>query len=99
MILSDFLSKQKHDDSNPHEILPIWFNMQCKLQDRYYNLGKGNVGKYLLQTCSQKKSSGIKLPEVHGVGKGYSGCKSKRSITDKTKDRSRKKRFEMSKEY
>ena len=27
MILSDFLSRQKHDDSNPHEIIHILFNM------------------------------------------------------------------------
>ena len=27
MILSDFLSRQKNDDSNPHEIIPISFNM------------------------------------------------------------------------
>ena len=27
MILSDFLSRQKHNDSNPHEIMPISFNM------------------------------------------------------------------------
>ena len=26
-------------------------------------------GKYLIQTCSQAKTSGIKLPEIHGVGK------------------------------
>ena len=26
MILSDFLSRQKHDDSDPHEIIPISFN-------------------------------------------------------------------------
>ena len=26
--------------------------------------------KYLVQTQSQVKSSGIKLPEVHGIGKG-----------------------------
>ena len=32
MILSDFLSRQKHDDSNPHEIIPISFNMQSILQ-------------------------------------------------------------------
>ena len=42
IILSDFLSRQKHDDSNPHEIIPISFNMQSILQTRYYNLGKGN---------------------------------------------------------
>ena len=27
MIISDFLSRQKHDDSNPYEIIPISFNM------------------------------------------------------------------------
>ena len=37
MILSDFLSRQKHDNSNPHEIIPISFNMQSILQIRYYN--------------------------------------------------------------
>ena len=28
MVLSDFLSRQKHDNSNPLEIIPILFNMQ-----------------------------------------------------------------------
>ena len=28
MILSDFISTQKHDDSNQHEIILISFNMQ-----------------------------------------------------------------------
>ena len=28
IILSNFLSGQKHDDSDPHEIIPISFNMQ-----------------------------------------------------------------------
>ena len=27
MILSDFLSRHTHDDSNPHDIIPISFNM------------------------------------------------------------------------
>ena len=27
MVLSDFLSRQKHDNSDPHEIIPISFNM------------------------------------------------------------------------
>ena len=27
MILSDFLSRQKHNDSDPHEIIPLSFNM------------------------------------------------------------------------
>ena len=63
MILSDFLSRQKHDDTNPHEIIPILFNMQGILQTRYYYLGKGNPEKYLVQTQSQAKCS------VHGVSK------------------------------
>ena len=33
------------------------------------NLENFCVDKYLIQTQSQAKSSGIKLPEVHGVGK------------------------------
>ena len=70
MILSNFLSRQQCDDSNPHEIISILFNMQGILQTRYYNLGECNIGKYFIQTRSQAKSSGIKLPEVHGVGKG-----------------------------
>ena len=46
MILSDFLSRQKHDDSNPHEIIPISFNMQNILQTRYYTIGEREHGKY-----------------------------------------------------
>ena len=44
--------------------------MQSILQTIYYNLGDGNPGKYLVQTWSQGKSSGIKLLEVHGISKG-----------------------------
>ena len=63
MVLSDFLSRQKHDDSNLHEITPISFNMQSLLHTRYYNICEGNSGKYLVQTQSQAKSTGIKLPK------------------------------------
>ena len=67
MILSDFLSRQKHNNSNPHEIIPIPFNMTSILHNRYYNVG--NLEKYLVHTQSQAQSSGIKLLEVHGVNK------------------------------
>ena len=67
MILHDFLSRQKHDDSDPHDIIPISFNMHNVLHEKYYNFGM--TDKYLVQTQSQIKSSGIKLPEVHGVKK------------------------------
>ena len=36
MILSDFLSRQIKDDSNPHEIIPISFNIWDVLQDNYH---------------------------------------------------------------
>ena len=67
MILSDFLSTQIPDNSDPHEIIPISFDMQAILKDRYYNVGSDN--KYLIQMCSEARTSGVKLPEVHGVDK------------------------------
>ena len=70
MILSDLLSRKKHYDSNPLEIIPISFNKQGIVQIRYYNLGERNQEKYLVQTRSQAKSSGLKLPEVHDISKG-----------------------------
>ena len=64
MVLSDFLSRQNSNDSNLHEIIPLSFNMHRVLHDNYYN-----IENYLVQTRSQSRSSGIKLPEVHGVRK------------------------------
>ena len=63
MILNDFLLRQKHGNNNPHEIIPISFNMQNTLQTRYCNIGERKQGKYLIQTRSQAKSSGIIFPE------------------------------------
>ena len=60
MVLSDFLSRQNNDNSNPHEIMHISFNMHKVLHKNYYN-----IENYLVQTRSQARSSGIKLPEVH----------------------------------
>ena len=37
MLLSDFLSRQNNDYSNPHEIIPISFNMHQVLHENYYN--------------------------------------------------------------
>ena len=69
MILSDFLLRQNVDDSNPHEIIPISFNLRTVLQDKYYNL-EGENEKYMIQTRSQTKASGVQLPELHGSKKG-----------------------------
>ena len=63
MVLSNVLSWQKNDDSNPHDIIPISFNTYKILNDSYYN-----IEKYLIQTRFQARSSSIKLPEVHGMG-------------------------------
>ena len=63
MILSDFLSRQKNNHIDPHEVIAISFNMYQILDDNYYS------EKYLIQRRSQAKSSGIKLLEVLGVGK------------------------------
>ena len=68
MILSDFLSRQRTDNSNPHEIIPISFDMQAILKDSYYNIG--NDSKYLIQMQSQAKASGMKLPKVYSEDKG-----------------------------
>ena len=48
MVLSDFLSRQNHNDSNPDEVIPISFNMQNLLHEKYYNIGK--MERYLVQT-------------------------------------------------
>ena len=68
LILSDFLSRQDINDENTREIIHISFNMRSVLQDRYYNIGE-NKEKYMVQTRSQMKASGVQLPEVHGSRK------------------------------
>ena len=69
LILSDFLSRQKVDDHDTNEIIPISFNVRSVLQDKYYSLD-GEKEKFLLHTRSQTKASGVQLPEVHGSRKG-----------------------------
>ena len=64
MVLSDFLSRQNNDDNNPHEIIPISFNIHKVVHENYCN-----TENYLVQTRSQTRSSGIKLSEVHCMGK------------------------------
>ena len=47
MILSDFPSRQTHDNSNPHDIIPISFNMHNTLHDKYYKIETKE--RYLVQ--------------------------------------------------
>ena len=71
MILIDFLLRQRVDDSNPHEIIPLLFNMRNILHDKYYNIkGERINDKYWAQPRSEAKSSRVSLPEVHGIYKG-----------------------------
>ena len=42
--------------------------MKLVLQDKYYNVGETEE-KYMVQTRSQMKVSGVQLPEVHGSRK------------------------------
>ena len=67
IILSDFLSRRTHNDIDPHDIIPISFNMHNRLPEKYYNIEMKE--RYLVQTCLPTKSSGIRLLEVHGVKK------------------------------
>ena len=59
MILSDFLSRQIEDDSNPHEIIPISFNIWDVLQDNYHQL---TTDTYNVQTRAQAKAQANTLP-------------------------------------
>ena len=68
MILSDFFSRQDPGDEDTIEIIPISFNTRSVLQDKYYNVNE-NEEKYMVQTRSQTKASGVQLPEVHGSRK------------------------------
>ena len=69
MILSDFLSRQKIDNSDTNEIIQISYNIRLVLQDKYYSLDR-EKDKFMVQTRSQMKASGVQLPEVHGSRKG-----------------------------
>ena len=74
MVFSDFLSQQKMDKSNPHEIIPISFTLKSLVGNHFCRINKEisqpKTNEYLVQTRSQAKSSGIKVPEIHGANKG-----------------------------
>ena len=74
MVLSDFLSRHKMDDSNPHELIPISFSLRDQVSDCFYRIDNEinlpRKDKYLVQTRSQVRSSGFRLLEIHGANKG-----------------------------
>ena len=61
MVLSDFLSKQPGDKTDPHQIIPISFNMKEILKRNYQNALRDT---FMVQTHSQTKSKGVKAPTV-----------------------------------
>ena len=73
MVLSDFLSRQKMDDINPHKLIPISFTLSSQTDNHFYRItnekDQPKTDRYSVQTRSQVKASGIKLPEVHGADK------------------------------
>ena len=61
MVLSDFLSRQQGDRSDPHQIILISFNMIEILRKNYQNIAKDT---FMVQTRSQIKSKGVKISDV-----------------------------------
>ena len=74
MVLSDFLSRQQMDDSNPHELIPISFSLKSQASNLFYHIDNEvsvpGKDKYPVQTRSQVRSSGIRLLEIHGANNG-----------------------------
>ena len=74
MVLSNFLSRQKMDDSNPHKLIPISFTLKSQVDNHFYQIhnetDQPKTDEYLVQTRTQAKSSGIKILEIHGANKG-----------------------------
>ena len=61
MVLSNFLSRQHGDISNPHEIIPISFNVGKVLQQNYQIYTK----TFLVQTRSQSKAKNARTSDTY----------------------------------
>ena len=57
MILADYLSRNRHDDEDPTELIPVSF---YKIRD---------IEDFCVATRALVKASGETVPEVHGVDK------------------------------
>ena len=64
MILSDFLSRQLGDDSDPHQIIPTSFNIKEILKENYQNIVKDT---YMVETMSQTKAKAANTPAVQST--------------------------------
>ena len=63
MVLSDFLSRQLRHDSDPHEIIPISFNVKEILKGNYQNMVKDT---YIIQTRTQANAQ-ANVPTVQST--------------------------------
>ena len=61
------------DDSNPHKPIPISLTLNSQTDNQFYQItnkkNQARTDRYSVQTRSQIKASGNKLPEIHGVNK------------------------------
>ena len=57
MILADYLSRNRHDDEDPTDLIPVSF---CKIRD---------IEDFCVATRASVKASGETVPEVHGADK------------------------------
>ena len=59
--------------TNPHEFIPILFTLRNQVDNHFYQINSRTdhpeTNKYLVQTQSQAKSSGIIIPKIHGAKK------------------------------
>ena len=90
MILSDFLSRQIEDDSNPHEIIPISFNIQEILQESYHSMV---TDTYNVQTRDQAKAQANAPTAVHTQPKTQKITPHSDKIPSKMKEESNMKRL------
>ena len=61
LVFIDFLSRQLGDKSDPHQLIPISFNIKEMLRKNYQNNAEAT---FMAQTRSQ--SIGVKAPMVKG---------------------------------
>ena len=69
MVLSDFLSGMDGDETDPHEIISILFNIHSILASQYYTISSNIAETYKVQSTSATKADGAQMPKVHGVDK------------------------------
>ena len=66
IVLSDFLSREKNDDGNPHEIIATSFTLKSLSHEHFYQFNNTTrsseieMNKYLIQTRSQANLVALK---------------------------------------